>query len=549
VSLKLFGITDVDGGFMSRRVALGVSKNLSGKGLDVLVIDSVGDCHGHFKSIPGDGYVQFGSTGASNVSMNLAELNDEFLLSSESVYDVLIVVMKEVVYDSISPAVKMLPVAVIVQMNSQSSIKKTKGLVTTLLNDNSFSRPASFITDSGNRLLDARLVRSLYIPSWGSVGDIEHISERVLSHSTVYEIGRAGNANNLLREDHPTLNAKDVPAVQRDGAIFYGPLNKLICDPEITEVMVNGSDEVYIERRGGIYKTDVCFRDDEELLSLIERMVSKVNRRIDESSPMVDARMGDGSRLNAAIKPISIDGPVLTIRRFVDTLKSIDDLISLGMLTMEVADFIAECVDRKVSMVISGGTSSGKTTLLGILTSFVSPNERIVTIEDSAELHLMANHVVRLEARPPNIEGAGEIAIRELVKNALRMRPDRIVVGECRGAEALDMLQAMNTGHEGSLTTVHANSTRDVISRLETMILMANVALPLKAVRQQIVSSVKMIIHLARDDSGVRRVVQIAELTGIEGETPSMQILADIDCDGSGLSRLTGLKPKFFEGV
>ncbi len=537
MSLKLFGFVDVDGGSLSRRLAIDISKYLTGSKKHVLMVDGR---NGH-----GDGndYFQFGSLGSSCVTMDLTKLSDEFLASVESEYDLLLILVRDHAKNEISCSVNSIPITVIIQIENHSSIKRSKSLVKELLDEKMCLKPAAFATNSGNRLLEARLARGLCIPSWGEINDIERISERVLNRSSIYD----GN-----RRDDPVskgviVNSKPERGRAEGGSRNYGPLEAYIEDPTITEIMVNGSDEIYIERGGSISKTNTRFKDDEEVLSLVERMVSMVNRRIDESSPMVDARMNDGSRLNAAISPISIDGPVLTIRRFIENLNTVDDLISLGMMTREVCNFISECVRRRISIVISGGTSSGKTTLLGILASLIPKGERIITIEDSAELSLMTNHVVRLEARPPNIEGAGEVTIRQLVKNALRMRPDRIVVGECRGGEALDMLQAMNTGHEGSLTTVHANSARDAISRLETMVLMANEALPLRAIRQQIVSSVKMIIHLARDGSGTRYISQIAELTGQEGDTPSMQILAETQNGDPSSIRLTGLKPKFFE--
>ena len=310
-----------------------------------------------------------------------------------------------------------------------------------------------------------------------------------------------------------------------DDILGYGPLEPLLADPSITEVMVNGCDRVYVERGGKIERTDARFIDDVHLMRIIDKIVSQVGRRIDEASPMVDARLPDGSRVNAIIPPLSLVGPTLTIRKFAREPYTINDLISFGTMTAQGAQFLGACVRGKLNVLISGGTGTGKTTTLNAVSAYIPNDERIVTIEDAAELQLQQEHVVKLEARPPNIEGTGEIKIRELVRNALRMRPDRIIVGEVRGAETLDMLQAMNTGHEGSLTTIHANTPRDALHRLEMLVLMGGVELPLRAVREQIASAFDIIVHLVRLVDGRRRVSHVTEVVGMEGDVVTMQDL------------------------
>jgi pilus assembly protein CpaF len=333
-----------------------------------------------------------------------------------------------------------------------------------------------------------------------------------------------------------------------------GPLEPLLADGTISDILVNSYSNIYIERRGKLEKTAIAFKDDEHLMRVIERIVSTVGRRIDEAQPMVDARLQDGSRVNAIIPPLAIDGPVLSIRRFgTDPLK-MTQLIQNGALTREVAILFDMCVRARLNIVISGGTGAGKTTLLNALSASIPPDERIVTIEDSAELQLQQPHAVRLETRPPNIEGKGEVTQRDLVRNALRMRPDRIVVGEVRGGEAIDMLQAMNTGHDGSLTTIHANSTRDALARLETMIQMTGMRLSDKAMRQQIASAVNLVIQVARLTDGTRRIVSISEITGMEGDMIAMQEIfqferTGVDASGKvmGRFRTTGIRPRFAE--
>jgi pilus assembly protein CpaF len=338
-----------------------------------------------------------------------------------------------------------------------------------------------------------------------------------------------------------------------DEIIGLGPLEPLLRDESITEVMVNGPRQVYIERGGKLELTNVAFQNDDHVMRIIDRIIAPIGRRVDESSPMVDARLVDGSRVNAIIPPISLVGPVLTIRKFAASPLTVDDLIRFGTATPEMFDFLRACVQARLNVFVAGGTGSGKTTMLNVLSSFIPDDERIVTIEDAAELQLRQEHVVTLEARPPNIEGKGAIPIRELVRNSLRMRPDRIIVGECRAGEALDMLQAMNTGHDGSMSTGHANSPRDMLSRLETMVLMAGVDLPLRAIREQIASAVDLIVHQNRLKDGSRKIVSITEVQGMEGDVIVMQDVFIFEQTGVeegrilGRLRPTGIRPKFTE--
>jgi pilus assembly protein CpaF len=330
-----------------------------------------------------------------------------------------------------------------------------------------------------------------------------------------------------------------------------GPLEVLLADPSISDILVNRFDQVYVERHGRLEPTDVVFRDEKHLQQIIERIVSSIGRRIDESSPMVDARLADGSRVNAIIPPLALDGSVLSIRRFRTDRLAADDLVGRESWTQPMRDFLEAAVACRLNIIVSGGTGAGKTTLLNILSSFINDNERVVTIEDAAELKLRQRHVVRLETRPANIEGKGSVRQRELVVNALRMRPDRIVVGEVRSEEALDMLQAMNTGHDGSLTTVHANSARDALYRLDTMVAMANLNIPERAVRQQIASAVNLIVQVSRMADGTRKVVGITELTGMEGDVITMQDVFLFERTGMtpegrvrGRFKATGIRPK-----
>jgi pilus assembly protein CpaF len=333
----------------------------------------------------------------------------------------------------------------------------------------------------------------------------------------------------------------------------YGPLEPLLKDPSITEIMVNGPKNVYIERSGKIERAPVGFEDDDHVMRIIDRIVAPLGRRVDEASPYVDARLPDGSRVNAVIPPISLVGPTLTIRKFSVVPLTVENLIEFGSITPEVVEFLKACVYARLNVIISGGTGSGKTTLLNILSGFIPNDERIVTIENAAELQLRQEHVVTLESRPPNIEGRGEVTIRDLVINCLRMRPDRIVVGECRGAEALDMLQAMNTGHDGSLTTAHSNSPRDTLARLETMVLMAGMDLPVRAIREQIASAVDLIVHEERLRDGSRKVTNVTEVQGMEGDVIVLSDLFVFEQTGIesgrviGRLRPTGIRPRFMQ--
>jgi len=354
----------------------------------------------------------------------------------------------------------------------------------------------------------------------------------------------------LTAEERQRLT-KDVS----NDVLGYGPVQPFLDDDTVTEIMVNGSDAIYIERAGHVVRTDARFVTDDHLRRIIERIVSQVGRRIDESSPMVDARLPDGSRVNAIVPPLAVDGPSLTIRKFAKDPYRVEDLISFGTMTPQLAQLLDAVVRGRMNILVSGGTGTGKTTLLNVLSSFIPEDERIVTIEDAVELQLHQDHVVRLESRPPNIEGKGQINIRDLVRNSLRMRPDRIIVGETRGGEALDMLQAMNTGHDGSLSTVHANSPRDAIARLETMVLMAGVDLPVRAIREQVASAIDLIVQISRLRDGSRRITHVTEVHGMEGQVVTLQDVftfdygAGIDADGRfrGSQRPTGIRPKFTE--
>jgi pilus assembly protein CpaF len=334
-----------------------------------------------------------------------------------------------------------------------------------------------------------------------------------------------------------------------------GPLQPLLADSTLTEIMVNGANQIYVERDGKLEKTELEFESDEHLMRIIDRIVAPLGRRIDESSPYVDARLPDGSRVNAVIPPIALNGPTLTIRLFSKTPLTIENLINFGSITAEAVEFLSACVIARLNIVVSGGTGSGKTTLLNVLSGFIPENERIVTVENAAELQLRQDHVVTLESRPPNIEGKGAVTIQDLVVNCLRMRPDRIVVGECRSGEALDMLQAMNTGHDGSLTTAHSNSPRDTLARLETMVLMAGMELPVRAIREQIASAVDLIVHQERMRDGTRKVVNVTEVQGMEGDVIVMQDVFTFQQTGIeggkviGRLRPTGIRPKFIDRI
>lgn len=362
----------------------------------------------------------------------------------------------------------------------------------------------------------------------------------------------------IVEESAPLSVKQRTVVIQRieDEVMGLGPLEPLLADKTISDILVNGAKSVYIERHGKLEKTNVTFNDDAHLLNTIDRIVSAVGRRIDESSPMVDARLSDGSRVNAIIPPLAIDGPSVSIRRFAVELLSTDDLISLGTINAEMAKVLEVIVKARLNILISGGTGSGKTTSLNILSGFIPHDERVVTIEDSAELQLQQPHVVRLETRPPNIEGRGEVTARDLVRNSLRMRPERIIVGEVRGAEALDMLQAMNTGHDGSLTTIHANTPRDALGRIENMVSMTGISFPIKALRAQIAAAINIVIQVSRLEDGSRKLVSIQEINGMEGDIITMSELFKFDRSGVddegkviGKIRATGVVPAFYKGL
>jgi pilus assembly protein CpaF len=423
--------------------------------------------------------------------------------------------------------------------------------------------------------LRERLIGNTNIPGSGSDGSGQHSFQEMKArlHRTLInrmdltklssltseqvhaEVSRLAEV--VLAQEAMPLSASERERLVNDvqHELFgLGPLEPLLKDSTISDILVNSHDTIYIERRGKIEATNVRFKDDEHLMRVIERIVSSVGRRIDESSPMVDARLQDGSRVNAIIPPLSIDGPVLSIRRFGADPLRMAALVENKALTKDIADMLQMVVHARLNILISGGTGAGKTTLLNALSAFIPENERIVTIEDSAELQLQQPHVVRLETRPPNIEGKGEVTQRDLVRNALRMRPDRIVIGEVRGGEAIDMLQAMNTGHDGSLTTIHANTPRDALARLETMIQMTGMRLSDRAMRQQVASALNLVVQVARLSDGSRRVTSISEITGMEGETITMQEIfmyerTGVDQQGAvvGRFRPTGIRPRFAE--
>jgi pilus assembly protein CpaF len=364
----------------------------------------------------------------------------------------------------------------------------------------------------------------------------------------------------LLDEEESGLSAQEKLLIVRqigDSVMGLGPLEPFVKDPEVTEIMVNGWDAIYVERGGRLYWTGVKFHDEGQLRRTIDKIVAKVGRRIDESVPYCDARLPDGSRVNAIIPPLAIDGPALTIRKFAADPYQASDLIAFGTMNHAVVELLEACVKGRLNILVSGGTGAGKTTTLNVLSSFLPEDERIVTIEDAAELRLQQPHVVRLESRPPNIEGRGEVSIRDLVRNALRMRPDRIVVGEVRGGEALDMMQAMNTGHDGSISTIHCNSPRDALARLETMVMMSGMDFGVRAIREQISSALQLIVHQSRLKDGSRRITHVTEIVGMEGEIITLQDVflfdysAGIDEDGRFLGSLksTGLRPRFVDKI
>ena len=405
----------------------------------------------------------------------------------------------------------------------------------------------------GDALADAKAkIMAELLERIGTRMNDPELTEEKLRDLMRVELARVVDAQNLvLSVDERAQIIREID----DDALGLGPIEQLLHDGTVTEIMVNGHDTIYVERRGVISLTPLKFIDEDHLRRVIDRIVARVGRRIDESSPLVDARLPDGSRVNAVIPPLAVKGSSLTIRKFSDTPYTVDDLIGFGSFTRPLAEFLDGCVKAKLNILVSGGTGTGKTTLLNVLSSFIPAAERIVTIEDAVELKLQQDHVIVLESRPPNIEGSGEVTIRDLVRNSLRMRPDRIVVGECRGGEALDMLQAMNTGHDGSISTIHANAPRDCIARLETLVLMAGMDLPLRAIREQVASAIDLIVQIQRLRDGSRRITHDTEIVGMEGDKVVLQDAFTFDYsagfgeDGrhTGVARATGLRPRFLD--
>src|SRR5918996_856883 len=417
----------------------------------------------------------------------------------------------------------------------------------------------SFESDKDRWETGSEIVRSSLRPMQASGSDVLLQDLRLRIHRKLIDTLDLSKLSNFemehvkveirrILEDMVMSDAIPLSRADRDRLVMevqhevfgLGPLETLMKDPEIADILVNTHSQVFVERYGKLEKTDVRFRDDAHLMQIIERIVTRVGRRVDESSPMVDARLGDGSRVNAIIPPLALDGPVLSIRRFGSECLTINDLIQFNSVPPQIAEVAAACVKSRLNILVSGGTGAGKTTLLNCLSNYIPENERIVTIEDSAELKLQQEHVVRLETRPPNIEGQGAVTQRDLVRNALRMRPDRIVVGEVRGGEALDMMQAMNTGHDGSLSTIHANSGRDALSRLETMMLMAGISLPERALREQVASALDVIVQLTRLSDGSRKLVEFTEVTGMEGSTITTQNIFKFEQRGVENGKVVG---------
>ena len=387
------------------------------------------------------------------------------------------------------------------------------------------------------------------------IGEINKQNQKEIDGDVVRKL-ISDTVNEQVRDAAKSDRNKIADDVYND-IMGYGPLEELLRDPDVSEIMVNGPNKVFVEKKGRLHLTSLRFRDNAHVMNVIDRIVSQVGRHIDEASPMVDARLPDGSRVNAVIPPISLVGPVLTIRKFSKKRITYNQLIDWGSANLNMILFLEACVKGKLNIIVAGGTGSGKTTLLNVLSSFIPGDERIVTIEDAAELQLFQEHLITLESRPANLEGSGQVSIRDLVKNALRMRPDRIIVGEVRSGEALDMLQAMNTGHDGSLTTTHANSPRDTVSRLETMVMMSGMELPLKAIRDQISSAVNLIVQQARLPDGSRKIISITELCGMEGENVRMRDIFVFDTKGErdsqgrfkGEFKATGNRPLFLEKI
>lgn len=407
---------------------------------------------------------------------------------------------------------------------------------------------ASSITEEQRALVgrvQERLLKAIESRFEAEVRDPERLQRHI-----------ANAVNAVLEEDNVVIPERERLRLQRmvqAEVVGLGPLEELLADDSITEIMVNGPHEVFIERHGVIYESSIRFNDDAHVRRVIDRIVAPLGRRISESTPMVDARLPDGSRVNIVIPPIALNGPTITIRKFSQTPLMAEDLVRAGSMTPEVLEFLRACVLGRMNMVVSGGTGAGKTTMLNVLSSFIPDDERIITIENAAELQLQQRHVVTLESRPPNIEGRNEITIRDLVVNSLRMRPNRIVVGECRSGEALDMLQAMNTGHDGSMTTIHANSPRDAIGRIETMVLMSGMDLPVRAIREQIAAAINVIVHVDRYTDGSRRISKVCEITGMEGDVVTMSDIFVFRQDGIQEGRIvgrlvpTGIRPRLLE--
>jgi pilus assembly protein CpaF len=411
-------------------------------------------------------------------------------------------------------------------------------------------RPLTVDADTSTRDEIERNIHYLLVEELGPELESETASDDALRKRIERKLAQ------LLSQESAPLSAADRQEIINNvlnNILGYGPIQSFLDDPAVTEVMVNNPETIYIERGGRLFTTDRRFLDERHLLRIIDKIVSRVGRRIDEASPMVDARLPDGSRVNAIVAPLAINGPMLTIRKFATEPYGADDLIAFGTMNEHLAQFLDAAVRGRLNILISGGTGTGKTTLLNVVSQYIPADERIITVEDAAELQLHQPHVLRLESRPPNIEGTGQVAIRDLVRNTLRMRPDRIIVGEVRGGEALDMLQAMNTGHDGSLSTVHSNSPRDALSRVETMVLMAGFDLPMRAIREQAASAFDLLVHLARLRDGTRRVVKVSEVEGMEGDTIVLQDIfyfdfsMGVDDSGRYLGHLksTGLRPKF----
>ena len=422
--------------------------------------------------------------------------------------------------------------------------------------------------DRSTRLEDLRIRRAPVGPARDTYQDLkDRIQSKLIAElDPKMDVSKTDEVRRTIEEMFDNLLAQENLALSRSDRqrlleaviaeiLGYGPIEPLLADDTITEIMVNGPDSCYVERAGRVERTDIKFESEDHVSRIIDRIVSPLGRRVDESQPYVDARLPDGSRVNAVIRPLSLVGPVLTIRKFARIPITPQRLIEFGSITPEVLEFVKACVIARLNMVISGGTGSGKTTTLNIFSSFIPAEERIVTIENAAELQLQQDHVITLETRPANIEGRGEITMRQLVINSLRMRPDRIIVGECRGSEAIDMLQAMNTGHDGSMTTAHSNSPRDTLSRLETMVLMAGMDLPLRAIREQISSALDVVVHQERMRDGTRKITKVTEVQGMEGDVIVMQDVFMFEQQGIeagkviGRLKPTGIRPKFMEKI